>query len=337
MTGRRAASHDGALRVLIAIRWLACAALIPLGGAAAEIQRPEWQKSRVALDRCLTREEFRIYYALGGPDAILGEGRADTDGDGVPDKIQNLALQLVAARRMYIEVMGLRHPFQSPRYRGRVKYFDVHVRGMKNRGIAGDAIVNFHRPTDPPEGLEVLSIDIDKNIGARNLTPAHELFHEFQNGYTLFKNAWYTEGTARWSESAFQTGVGRAESKPTTQADVERLFALSYAADGFWNALAQVADPKGALALPDSLKAMRYLGDPKPIIEDDRLHGVAFIRTLLEELDREDDIASREAGLDPLDWPEARQRSPENNPYIWRAVAEVCRRLKIEPPGPPLE
>ena len=53
-------------------------------------------------------------------------------------------------------------------------------------------------------GQPYLTIDIDRDIGTRNLTPAHELFHAFQNGYTLFKNAWYTEGTARWAENAFR-------------------------------------------------------------------------------------------------------------------------------------
>lgn len=289
----------------------------------------------MALDRCLVREEFRVYYTLEGRDALPETARADTDGDGTPDKIQDLALQLVTARQMYVDVMGLRHPFLSPRYRGRVRYFDVHVLELTNNGTAGDAIVNYHRPTDPPGGAEVLTIDIDRDLDARNLTPAHELFHGFQNGYTLFKNSWYTEGTARWSEHAFRVGAGSPGSLPRTRDEVEGLFSQKYEAASFWNALAKTSDPAGEIRVPESLMAARYIGDPKPIIEDARLHGVALIRALLEKLDRMDDVASREAGLNPLDWPEARQRGAENNPFIWKAVTDACRPLKIELPDGP--
>lgn len=339
MTAGWRAGHDVRVRIPAGFVCLVCVVLVS-GSHAAEITWPEWQKSRVALDRCLVREEFRIYYATGGPDAIDAAGQVDADLDGVPDKIQNIALQLIAARRMYAGVMGLRHPFQSPRYRGRVRYFDVHVRTLPNRGTAGDAIVNYHRPTDPSGGVEVLSIDIDKGIDTRNLTPAHELFHEFQNGYTMFKNAWYTEGMARWSEHAFRAGVGRAKPLPRTSGEVVELFGLDYAGDGFWNALAQAADPEGALVVPRPLLDMRYIGDAKPIVEDALLHGVEVIRLVLEEFDRADDIASREAKLDLLDWPEARQRSAENNRYLWDALTAVCVRFRIRLPdllasGPP--
>jgi hypothetical protein len=111
---------------------------------------------------------------------------------------------------------------------------------------------------------------------------------------------------------------------PRPQAGTQR-----YEAAGFWNALTQAADPSGVMAVPDSLRTIRYVGSPGPIVEDERLHGATFIRALLEELDQMDDIASREAGLDPLDWPEARQKSPENNPFIWKALISVCRRLEI--------
>lgn len=314
-----------------------CGLLLLLGPAshADDIARPAWQASRVALDRRLIREEFRIFFALEGKDALPGPARADADGDGTPDRIQDLAMQLITARQMYVDAMGLRHPFLGPRYRGRVRFFDVHVLELTNNGTAGDAIVNYHRPTDPPGGVDVLTIDIDRDIGARNLTPAHELFHEFQNGYTLFKNGWYTEGTARWSEHAFREGTGPAGALPRTWAEAERVFSQRYEASGFWNALARAADASGEMRVPASLTAARYIGDPRPIIEDARLHGVALIRALLEELDRADDAVSREGGLDPLDWPEARQRGKQNDPVIWKAVTAVSQRFNIGLPGGP--
>lgn len=330
LTALHGIRHAGALRIFDAISRLACFTVISAATAAPDPPRPAWQQARAALDRSFVTNEFRIFYTFEGGDALPEKGRSDSDADGVPDQIQNLARQLIVARQIYVDVMGLRHPFRSPRYLDRVRYFDVHVLKMKSRGSAGDAIVNYHRPTDPPEGVEVLTIDIDRDIGPRNLTPAHELFHEFQNGYTLFKNAWYTEGTARWAENAFRASPATSGAPPKIVPAPEKLFSMRYEADVFWNALALAADPMGSLEVPGPIKGARYVGDPKPIVEDDRHHGSAFIKVLFQALDHADDIASAEANLDPLDWPESQQRSPKNNHFIWEAVMSVCRAFDVK-------
>lgn len=53
----------------------------------------------------------------------------------MPAKIQNIARQLVCARRCYVDVLGLRHPFESPGYQGRVKFIDVNVFDLGNKKI----------------------------------------------------------------------------------------------------------------------------------------------------------------------------------------------------------
>ena len=320
---------------------LICASAVSLLAVAAagaeRVQRwPEWQRSRVALDQHFVREEFRIYYTLKGDQALPAADQQDHDRDGVPDKIQSLALQLVTARRCYVEILGLRHPFASRRYQGRVKFIDVNVcdlGGTKN-GMAGDAIVNYHRPSDPPEGIAVLTIDLSMKRPPRNLSPAHELFHVFQNGYTLFKTPWYYEGTARWSEDLLRAGAGEAGPLPATKAELEDLFKRSYEASRFWQALARATDPAGRVQVPEELRGTRYPGSPKPIVEDAVFHGAPLLKALLEELDRADDAASKAGSLNPLDWSEARQRSSENDRYIWAAVINVCRRYA--PDAPPL-
>jgi hypothetical protein len=153
------------------------------------------------------------------------------------------------------------------------------------------------------------------------------LFHQFQNGYTQFKNAWYTEGTARWWEYALRKGVGKSGAMPVTDADQKALFAAKYDAGGFWNALAAACDPAGTFSLPADLEAIRYVGSDQRVVEDDRLHGIAFMKALLEELDAADDEVSKSEGLDPLNWKEARQRAVENNGPIWTATQNVFRRF----------
>lgn len=302
--------------------------------AAERVQSwPKWQQDRVSLDRRFVCEEFQVHYAVTGAHALPAADQFDGDRDGVPDKIQNIALQLVTARRCYVEVLGLRHPFESLRYGGRVKFIDVNVWALQGKnGMAGDAIVNYHRPSDPPEGVEVLTIDLSVKLPPGNLSPAHELFHVFQNGYALFKNAWYYEGTARWSEDLLREGAGQAGSLPATADALEDLFKLSYDASRFWQALARATDPKGKVSVPPGLRSACYHGSQKPIVEDDVFYGGPLLKALFEELDRADDLVSRASGLNPLDWAEARQRSPENNRYIWSAVLNVSRRFPSDSP-----
>jgi len=309
-------------------------ALVPFSTHAGKAI-PKWKRKRIALKQCYVKEEFRVFYAIEGESALSPEQRRDTDHDGVPDKIQNIARQLVVARRLYVEVFKLRHPFESPRYKGKVKYFDVHVSAMPrgSYGLAGDGIVNYNRPTDPPGGYEVLTLDLSKDMSCTNLTPTHELFHEFQNGYTLFKNAWYTEGTARWVEFALRKGVGTAGHLPTTRAEKEALFKRKYGASRFWNALALAADKKGVFHVPKKLGDARYVGTRQKIIQDLRLHGIDFMRTLLEELDAMDDKVSKADGLDPLEWKETRQRAPKNNEAIWTAILNTVRRFQEKSPA----
>jgi hypothetical protein len=301
---------------------------------AAETPVPKWMATRIALQKCYVEEEFRIYYNLEGESALSAEQQADSDADGVPDKVQNIARQLLVARRLFVRVFKFRHPLESPRYRGRVKYFDVHVRDLPKgqNASASDGIVNYRRAGDPEGGYEVLTMDVSRNLSTTNLSPAHEFFHQIQNGYTLFKNAWYTEGTARWSESALRQGTGKAGPLPATPTDKAALFKLRYEADGFWNALAEASDSKGSFTAPRELLEMRYVGSDEPIIQDPRLHGVDFIRALLEELDAIDSEVSQDEGLDPLDWREARQRAVENNEPIWTATLKACRRFQDPSP-----
>jgi hypothetical protein len=304
--------------------------------AAERVQSwPAWQQRRVALDRVLVCEEFRIFYTLAGPDALSAENQVDSDADGMPDKIQNIARQLVTARQAYIKVLGLRPPLESPRYHDRVKFIEVNVWELPGKnGSAGDGIVNYHRPTDPPEGVEVLTIDLAAKPPSGNLSPAHELFHQFQNGYSQFKNAWYYEGMARWSEDLFRAGAGRRGSLPANEEERDALFKQSYDASRFWVALAQQTDLAGKVTIPPELSAVRYVGSGKPVIEDDLFFGAPWIKPLLEEFEHEDHLVSQEEKLDPLDWPEARQHSPQSNPRIWKAVLAV--QMRLAPSAPPL-
>ena len=98
------------------------------------------------------------------------------------------------------------------------------------------------------------------------------------------------------------------------------------ASEHFWNPLCAKLDAKGSLpdgAALQQVQAMKYV-DGTPVLKDLKFTGWEFIRDVLAELAKADDVAFRELGYDR--WSEESQRSAKNDAYILRAVEEVVKR-----------
>lgn len=287
-----------------------------------------------ALDRVHQADEFRIFYTLRGPHAL--RHTQDADGNGVPDAVEDAARQLISARRIFVEAIGLAHPLQQPRYRARAQGIDVHLLAIGpadavSHGRAYDEVRQYAHGADGPTARCALRIDLDTRWSPPNQTPAHELFHLFQNGYTPFKVGWFTEGTARWAESALGPDTDTARALPVTPAALSALWTSSYQAGAFWNRLTQLLDPAGQMPVPDTLRAMRY-ADGRPVLEDTRMHGAAFMKALLEALAQEGDRVSRQNGWQPYDWRESDQKSHRHDAALWATVTGVVERFPMNTP-----
>lgn len=245
--------------------------------------------------------EFRIFYSLAGQDALPNS--ADANRNGAPDYVDRIASELAAARELYEHQLQLKSPLQSPRYNNQAEFIDVHLlsfpltsNGAKH-GIAYDELSSFDRAREPGRKTKVLVMDISSDLPPRNATAAHELFHLYQNGYTLFKNRWFTEGTARWAEGMDKKASPAVGQLPRSVSEVNGLFQKTYEAATFWNVVVNRMDPAGG--------------------------GRAFIRPLFEELGRMDDMASAQNGLSSAKWTEKEQMSPANDAYIWKALQDT--------------
>ncbi len=300
-------------------------ALFPSGSQAA----PSFAGTRSALMETHADGRIRIHYDTVGDHAVDG---ADRNGNGMPDQVEDVAAQVRAAWLLWIDGLGFPDPFRSPRYEA-AAFLDVHLLSREtlgSNGLAYDELQRFNRPGDPP-GTRTLCFDVATSVkAAENLTPAHELFHIIQNGATFFKNRWYTEGTARWSERALGKGGiggGLRASWPAKESVLGRLDGMAYeAAAQFWDPLALSVDKRGEIPpqrVPTELKEMRYV-DGSPVLEDLELHGWEVVRDILVELGRADGRAAEERRL--VGWPEAEQKSPLNTPHILRAVEAVLAR-----------
>jgi hypothetical protein len=273
---------------------------------------------------------IRVYYNTEGPHAV---DPADVNHNGLPDQVEDIARQTSAAYTLFVNVLGFSDPFQTERFRA-ASFLDIHLLDKKtlvSNGVAYDELQRFRRPTDP-EGTLSLCFNVATSVKApANGTPAHEFFHIIQYGTTYFKNAWYSEGMARWSERALGLGgVGEVRYKgpwPLTEERRNQVFTMSYdAAREFWNPLAVMDDSQGEIPNNHTSRELRQLtyASGQRVLQDLHLNGWEFMREVLLQLAKADRVAFRELGYPR--WSEQNQNSPKNSPYIYRAVMEELRR-----------
>lgn len=274
--------------------------------------------------------QIRIFYHTDGPHGVEF---VDGNTNGTPDQVEDIMTQTLAARAMFVEVLGFPDPLKTERFRT-ASFIDIHLRQkdvLKNNGVAFDELQRYRKPGDPAGTLSI-GFNVATNVKASaNLTPAHEFFHLIQYSTTYFKNRWFLEGTARWSERALGAGdLGPARilsSWPLSAEQKATITGMAYeASEHLWNPLAAKSDGQNTLpsgpAL-DRIKAMRY-ADGTPVLRDLQFKGWEFVRDLLHELAKEDDRAFAELAYDR--WSEDNQRSPKNEVFMWKAVEDVMAR-----------
>ena len=174
----------------------------------------------------------------------------------------------------------------------------------------------------------------------KNITPAHETFHLVQYGATYFKNSWFLEGMARWSEHALaREGLGHVKYSPVGPwpqklQHLQQLSKMKYDAEHvLWNPVAARTDRDGLLSnklLGTKLTSLRY-SDRTPVLRDRTLQGAEIMRDIVIELGKLDDVAFEDLKYDR--WSEENQRAEENNPYIYKAVMDAFRR-QVRSVGP---
>lgn len=202
----------GATRQLCSNRL--CFVPLLLGGVAGLSQAFGQEKS--ALPEHYVLDRIRVFYTTDGISAVQP---GDTDSNGVPDHVEDVAKQVWAARRLFCEVLGFPDPLTSARYAG-VTCIEICIRdraelGGRN-GAAYDESQRARRiPEGKPDDRAIVMALGRHVVAAKNLSPAHELFHLIQYGATYFKNGWFLEGQTRWSEHALgQGGLGDVEYLP---------------------------------------------------------------------------------------------------------------------------
>lgn len=271
------------------------------------------------LDRTMRTDEFAIHYTLRGSHAIVDQ--TDRNGNRQPDVIDDLALQLTTARTLYSQSFGLRHPLQQPRY-APARQINVFVLKLeKGNGLAFDEVVGerVHQEILPC----ALRLFVGNNLRFnRNVTAAHELFHLYQYGYSMFKSRWYLEGMARWVELAFrEERAGELHSAASPRLACEDVYASGYTASAFWAQHAQLFQGR-ANVVPDALSALRY-SDGSRVLREGGLPASQFLLPTLRAMAVASAAASEVENLPPYRWPEKLQTSDQFDSLICDAVRQV--------------
>ncbi|WP_372894763.1 hypothetical protein [Stieleria sp.] len=289
------------------------------------------QPTQSVLTKHYVLDPIRVFYATEGKDGVP---LADIDRSGVPDRVEDIAKQVWAAHHLFCVVLNFPDPLGSARYQ-KVNCIQVSLRDLG--GGNGLAFTASQRARQIPEGKStdraiVMSINSRLNP-MKNITPAHETFHLVQYGTTYFKNGWFLEGMARWSEHALgRDGLGHVKYSPSgpwpqTLQHQKMLVNMTYDAEYvLWNPIARQTDRVGLLSrklLDRKLRSLRY-SDGTPVLRDAALTGAEVMRDIVIELGRLDDVAFEELNYEA--WSEKNQRAEENNPYIYKAVMDVLRR-----------
>lgn len=271
------------------------------------------------LNRTLNVDEFRIRYATEGPDALADA--TDANGNGIPDAIDDLAIQLTTARTVYTDVLGLRHPLRQPRYR-LAEAINVFVMAMEQgNGLAFDE-VSREKPLGGAAGGDcALSFAVNSRLQpSRNITPAHELFHLFQYGYAMFKTRWYLEGMTRWMETAFiDNSVVDRDALRTRHARCEDVFGSPLSASPYWRMKARAAGRSGAVQIPPALFSRTYVNGRR-VFDSPVFEGGRFALPALEALQKLSADVAVQNGLPLYNWPEDVQKSNRFDALICESI-----------------
>lgn len=278
------------------------------------------RSQREALDKVYIFDKVRIFYTLNGENALPAENRIDDNHNTVPDYVEKIATNLKIADAIFNKTFGFTQPLNNDRYRGNINFIDVHIMATRNfKGVTGDKNIEYKYKKIKNKGNKSIDIKLSNKLDNDTLTPMHEFFHLYQNGYSMFKNKWYKEGLARWIEYAFEEGVGEDKVLPETEEKLEKLLVESYGAKYFWNRLTLLCDTnKGVFEPPPEIEPL----DNLYIVRDHTLHGYEFIKYLLENLKKSSLRLAKDMGYSPYNW-EDNQKSDDNNKYILCAVKKT--------------
>ena len=267
------------------------------------------------------KDEFYIFYSTLSASPHRLKTLKDLNNNKIPDYIEDLATQAIASREIF-KAAGFRHPLQSPRYQN-VENISIFVQDLKGNGIAYEVpAVHPNLKHHMPCSLVMhISIDLKDFPGNYWTTVTHELFHLYQYGYTQFKNTWYLESLANWSERALRidlsTGTKNLPALPKNTLQLNKEV-ISKGYHHMWRRLA-VIESQDRLVIPPHLQDMHYTNGSS-VFKDNEWRNTSLVLNVMQNLEHTSLNMSKQRKWHPYNWKEADQRLKSWDPIIWQNI-----------------
>ncbi|WP_373070630.1 hypothetical protein [Sulfurimonas sp.] len=213
----------------------------------------------------------------------------------MPDYIDNIADQLSTGNKMLVNEKNFIEPLLNKNYKNKASYIDVHILSLNNNGLAGDAIIKYDYKFFKNNSSSI-SMSLSNKLSKTNLTPLHELIHIYQNGYTKIKNRWVTEGIARLLEELMRNKTTKSIRLPSNTYELNVMLLQKY-------------------------KNASYFKRFDEICKKDN-----FIKVFLKELSLQDEKIEKKFNYKKMNWLEKDQKSPKNNPFIFKALQNTMTK-----------
>jgi len=235
--------------------------------------------------------EEKNYYKSGKIRVIYSPNEidlTDINKNNIPDYVENIAIQANATIDA-LDYLGFVNPLNSPRYKSKVSYIDIHVVNISYNGIAYDKpyLASFDETKKDKALLIKLNSRLKNFPGNYWTVVAHEIFHLYQYGYSPLKPSWYLEGMANWSERLLRKDDIDGKGKvllPTNSSSLQNnIYQIPY--NKLWYRLAFLSNKMddSQLNLPDSIMKRKYL-DGSLVFKDNSFSGYIFMRNFLSNL-----------------------------------------------------
>ena len=256
------------------------------------------------------------------------KNKADINSNGVPDVVEDIATQVNAAREVYKDVFNFPDPLESPRFKNATS-IEIDMESKTDMKVNGQAFsasrkISKHDPNERAVHIKVANT-FDPH---KNATPAHEYFHLIQYGTTYFRNGWFLEGMARWSQDIvekvekYPSGVD-VPVKLNNKTAENQIFDGKYkVASELWYPLA--VNMKDKATIPSEITNKYKYVDGSPVFHDNVFYGPNVMRKVLLEMKSKEEVAAEQFG-GVQKWRKDGQRAAQNNTIIMDCVREVYK------------
>lgn len=277
------------------------------------------------------KDEFQIFYSTLANSKHQLKNKKDHNKNGIPDYVEDVATQAVASREIF-KAAGFRHPLQSPRYQN-VKKISIFIQNLKGNGVAYEAPASHPNMMHAMPCSLVLHISTDLKDFPANYwtTVTHELFHLYQYGYTQFKNTWYLESLANWSERALRidlsTGTKNLPALPKNTLQLNKEV-MNKGYHHVWRRLS-VIEGQDRLLIPPHLQKMRY-SDGSLVFKDQEWRNTALVLNVMQNLEQASLNISQDKNWNAYNWKEADQRLKTWDPIIWQNIQAAFKNQSYQ-------